>query len=321
MQGLEGDVELVGPDLEAPGVGGDRRDLGVVQPIGGGERQARGGPTGVGAPALAAGARVLAGAHADDVAAPDRDALGGDGPLEVLGGDREAVGQLAGARARGGAEGTADVEQHPAPGEAVGGGLDTGDAVARAGDDVRGGAAVPGVAVVEDVPEPVPLGRALQRHGDDVVGAAEPVRELAVEGLATGVEHRVHGVGAPPPPTLRPVHVERLRQRERRTPADEACALDALGVVEEVQGAQNVVGTPAAPVRDAGDGGGDGVLGLRRVEARREDGAGVAAGRLSRHCWSLPRTRCVLPHRAGPEHYPGTRTWRCGVWRFPMGER
>jgi hypothetical protein len=31
--------------------------------------------------------------------------------------------------------------------------------------------------VVEDVPETVPLGRALQRHRNDVVGAAETVRE------------------------------------------------------------------------------------------------------------------------------------------------
>src|SRR3954447_10497661 len=39
VQRLEGVVELVRPDLEAPGVGGDGGDLGAVQPVGGGERQ------------------------------------------------------------------------------------------------------------------------------------------------------------------------------------------------------------------------------------------------------------------------------------------
>ena len=55
VQRLEGDVELVGPHLEAPGVGGDAGDLGVVQPVGGGERQAGGGAAGVVAPAAALG--------------------------------------------------------------------------------------------------------------------------------------------------------------------------------------------------------------------------------------------------------------------------
>src|SRR3954470_10637153 len=56
VQGLEGDVELVGPHLETPGVGGDAGDLGAVQPVCGGERQPRGVAAGVVAPALPAGA-------------------------------------------------------------------------------------------------------------------------------------------------------------------------------------------------------------------------------------------------------------------------
>src|SRR3954454_14583934 len=68
VQRLECDVELVGPHLEAPRVGGDAGDLGAVQPVGGGERQARGGAAGVVAPAPAlgdfpAGAGEPAGAH------------------------------------------------------------------------------------------------------------------------------------------------------------------------------------------------------------------------------------------------------------------
>src|SRR5689334_3459197 len=138
VQGLEGDVELVRPDLEAPRVGGDAGDLGVVQPGGGGERQPGRRAAGVVAPAAApgdvpAGAGQPAGAHAHQVAAADPRAgpLRRDGRLEVLGGDGEAVGQLA-ARP----EGAADVEEHAASGEPVGDGLDPGDQVAVAGDDV-----------------------------------------------------------------------------------------------------------------------------------------------------------------------------------------
>ena len=52
----------------------------------------------------------------------------------------------------------------------------------------------------------------------DVVGAADAVREAldAARGVGAGVEHGVHRVGAPPPALLRAVHVEGLRQRERR---------------------------------------------------------------------------------------------------------
>ena len=59
VQRLERVVELVGADLEAPGVGGDRGDLATVQPAGRGERQAGGGPSGVLAPAVAAYPREL----------------------------------------------------------------------------------------------------------------------------------------------------------------------------------------------------------------------------------------------------------------------
>src|SRR5690348_4108959 len=74
VQRLEGDVELVGPHLEPPGVGGDAGDLALEQPVGGGERQPRCRAAGVVAPAVArgqaaAGAGELAGAHADEVAA------------------------------------------------------------------------------------------------------------------------------------------------------------------------------------------------------------------------------------------------------------
>ena len=183
----------------------------------------------------------------------------------MLGGDREAVGQLAV-----GAERPADVEEHAAAGDQPADGLDAGDEVALAGDDVAGAAAVPGVAVVEDVAEAVPLGRGLQRHGDDVVGAADAVREalVAALGVDAGVEHGVHRVGAAPPALLRAVRVERLRQGERRAPADQRRALAPLGVVEEVQRAEDVVGAPAAPVGAALGRRGDGALGVGAVQRR-----------------------------------------------------
>ena len=74
----------------------------------------------------------------------------------------------------------------PRPAISAGDGLDAGDQVAVAGDDVARAAAVPGDAVVEDVAEAVPLGGGLQRHGDHVVRAADAVREALVAALGVG---------------------------------------------------------------------------------------------------------------------------------------
>src|SRR5690242_21054889 len=117
---LEGDVELVGPYLEPPGVGRDARDLAAVQPVGGGERQARCGAAGVVAPPASlsyvpARPRELARSDQQQVARADAGtvALCGDGRPEVLDGDGEAVGEL---MVR--ADRPADVEQHPSAGDA-----------------------------------------------------------------------------------------------------------------------------------------------------------------------------------------------------------
>ena len=73
VQRLErGGVELVGAHFEAPRVGGDRGDLGAVQPAGRREREAGRGAAGVVAPAVAPGAGELTRAHEHDVAAADR---------------------------------------------------------------------------------------------------------------------------------------------------------------------------------------------------------------------------------------------------------
>src|SRR3954452_25241920 len=75
VKGLEGHVELVGPHLEAPGVGGDAGDLAAVQPVGRGEREAGRVPAGVVAPALPAGTGQPSGADHDEVAAADAGGL------------------------------------------------------------------------------------------------------------------------------------------------------------------------------------------------------------------------------------------------------
>src|SRR3954462_13761705 len=113
VQRLECDVELVGPHLEAPRVGGDAGDLGAVQPVGRGERQTGGVAAGVIAPALATGPGQAAGADPHEVATahPRGLALRRDRRLEVVGSDREAVGKFAI-----GAERPADVEQDPSAG-------------------------------------------------------------------------------------------------------------------------------------------------------------------------------------------------------------
>ena len=189
-----------------------------------GERQARGGPPGVAAPAVAAGPGQLAGPDQHDVAPADagRLALRGDDRLQVTGGDGEPVRQLAVA-----AQGPARVEQDSPAGDQSGGRLDPRDLVSVAGHHVRRVPPVPGPAVVEDVAEPVPLGGALQRHEHHVVGAAEAVRETldAARRVRPGVQHGVHRVGAPPPPGLRTVNIERLRQGKRDAAADQPGAL------------------------------------------------------------------------------------------------
>ena len=270
VQRLERVVELVGPHLEAPGVGGDAGDLGAVQPVGGGERQARGGAAGVVAPAAALGdvaARVSRPVRTSSRSPrPTR----ADSPCAAIVASRcSAVMAKPSGSSPSVPIARPTSSSTPRPAISAGDGLDAGDQVALAGDDVAGTAAVPGVAVVEDVAEAVPLGGGLQRHGDDVVGAADAVREalVAALGVRAGVEHGVHRVGAPPPALLRAVRVEATgRARSCAPRRTSAGALAPLGVVEEVQRAEDVVGAPAAPVGAALRGRGDGALGVAAVE-------------------------------------------------------
>ena len=205
-------------------------DLGAVQPVGGGERQARRGAAGVVAPARprrVAAARVSRPVRTRTMSPrPTR----ADSPCAAIVASRcSAVMANPSGSSPSVPSARPTSSSTPRPAISVGDGLDAGDQVALAGDDVARAAAVPGHAVVEDVAEAVPLGRALQRHGDHVVGAAEAVREalVAALGVGAGVEHGVHRVGAPPPALLRAVRVEGLRQREAHAPPHQRGALDA----------------------------------------------------------------------------------------------
>ena len=163
----------------------------------------------------------------------------------------------------------ADVEQHAAAGDPAGDGLDAGDLVAVAGDDVARAAAVPGVAVVEDVAEAVPLGGGLQRHEDHVVGAADPVREARLAAL--GVRARVDAWCAPGWSAAASPSAGRRSSKDwaseklapRRTRAAPSARLPAS---RKFSVPSTSSGAPAAPVRAPRRRGGDGALGVGAVE-------------------------------------------------------
>ena len=174
-------------------------------------------------------------------------------------------------------------------------GLDAGDQVALAGDDVARAAAVPGVAVVEDVAEAVPLRRGLQRHGD------RRRRRRRCRAGSPGCRARRRGrcrawcapgwCGAASPSAGRSCRSDCDREK-RRAAADQRRALAPLGVVEEVQRAEDVVGAPAAPV-------GARAWPRRRWRPRGRCGRAVGdVGHVSARSptrVSLGKMRCLMP--------------------------
>src|SRR6516165_11081168 len=92
MPGLVGFRGLVGPHLDAPGIGADRGDLFPLAPIAVLELDPRRIAAGVAAPYLLAQAALhLAGAHDDEVAAPDGDPLLLGAGVELVVGNALAV--------------------------------------------------------------------------------------------------------------------------------------------------------------------------------------------------------------------------------------
>ena len=176
--------------------------------------------------------------------------------------------------------------------------LDAGDEVALARDDAAGRTAVPRHAVVEDVAEAVPLGRACS--GMATTSSAPPMPcgkpWLPASASRSGVEHRVHGVRAPAPAVLGAVHVERLR--EARSCARAARALRrrrGLASSMKFSGAERVVLAPAAPVAV-------GLRGCRAISAVR-----VGAVELRRDPWSGRSSSCLLRDAASRAACRGPR--------------
>ena len=166
MQRLE-QLDLVGADLDAPGVGGHRRHLVLGQPRRRVQRQAGGGAAAVVAP-LAPPLPEQARPHDDAVAGVDLDPFGGGGGVEVVG--RDGVARFEGLDALV----PGDVEEHaphhhvlPAGGDAA--------LLGAARRDEAGVEAVEHLPLEEDVAQAVPLGAGLVGHDDDVVGEAEGV--------------------------------------------------------------------------------------------------------------------------------------------------
>ena len=168
--------------------------------------------------------------------------------------------------------------------------LDAGDEVALTRDDVTRPSSVPGHAVIEDVPKPVPLRRALQGHGDHVVGAANSVGEplVAALGIRSCVEHCVHRIGSAPPPLLRAVHVERLRKGDHPAGGRQSGRCHASLVGDVVESAERVIRSPPAPIAIRLGARSDLRLGVGSVEF-----CGVFGGNCHCAVSATQRTTCV----------------------------
>jgi len=239
---------VVRPHLAAPSVACERRKLGASHPFERLEGKARCVSSGITVPAPDLEAALhLAGAHDHVVAALDGHALRLGGVVEILAGDAVAIlERLLAERAR-------DVEQNTAAHHLVLGLLDA--AFLRAG---RGHftaiVAIPHVAFIEDVAEPVPLRAALERHGHHVVGGADAALvEHPGIGIGAGADHSVDRIGAPHRRiialgALRTGMVEVKRKRDDLAFAHEPCCGDDIFRTRIVERADLVVRPPLAPV-------------------------------------------------------------------------
>src|SRR5262249_8047968 len=133
----------------------------------------------------------LASAHDHVVAALDGHALRLGGVVEVLAGDAVPIVE------RLLAESARDVEQNTAAHHLLLRLLDA--ALLRAGrGHFTAVVAIPHVAFIEDVAEPIPLRAALERHGHHIIGGADTALvEHTGIGIGAGADHGMDRVGAP----------------------------------------------------------------------------------------------------------------------------
>ena len=235
---------FVGAHFAAPGVGADRGNLFLVDPVCGFERHPRRIATGVTAPV----ARALplahhARTHDDEVAAPYVHALGLRGFVQIGVGDGDALIQGFHPRV------PRYVQQHAAANRTV---LDLVDGVLPGAIAVHktGIVAVPHPVAVEDMPEGIPLGPALQRQRDHVVGIAKLSLVLvARHSVCPSGGHGVDRVEAvAPKAALRTLVIEIERQREDLALSDQPGGGDDVLGGDEIQRTDLIVRTPTPPV-------------------------------------------------------------------------
>src|SRR4030095_15014763 len=240
--------KLRGPHFDGVVVGGDRGDLFGVHPRGRVHRDPRRFVQVEMAPVVPVEvARHVTRADDQQIAATDLHPLGGGGRVEVGRGDRVAGLERAHALP------LRDVEEHTTPDDPALGLVDAVLRGAAAGDEGRI-VAVEHLALVEDGGEAVPLRDPLRRHHDPVVRAAVSLHRGDLRRrpgrVAAVAEHRVDRVEALARAALRALALERNPEREhlagRREPAGRGDRVRR----DEVQGADLVGWSPAAPVAD-----------------------------------------------------------------------
>ena len=189
----------------------------------------------------------------------------------------------------------------------------------RRGRDTRCRACALGAGPVGDVGQAVPVGGALHGHGDHVLGEGDPSGVVAHDGSLTLTMVRVGLTRPGMKPIWIPSSAERGRPRGKAVPVpDGGHASEPGGPVDEVERADLVVGTPPAPVGDAGgqlgnDGGMDGGYGHGHGPVVAQSGnsfrriAPIGAVRGASRCTRYQRHDCSpdrIRNRDRPSHEP-----------------
>src|SRR5262249_28116162 len=147
------------------------------------------------------------------------------------------------------------VQEHAPPHHAVLGMLDA-ENVQPACIDQPGIMSVIGLVLVEDMPERIPMGSALDAQIEGIVGIANPVPVLASGNrISAGRQHLVDGIEAPAEQAgLRAVAVERDAEREHLAGTDEARGMHDVLRGDVIERADVIVLAPPAPVLELGCG-------------------------------------------------------------------
>src|SRR6516164_474997 len=188
---LVGLLGLIWANFDPPGIGADRGDFFFLAPVAVFEFHAGRVAAGIAAPVLFGETTLhLAGADDDEIAAADRDILILGAFVEFIIGNALAVGHpFDAAVAR-------DVDEHAAPDHFVFGMLDAKN-VQTLGVDQLGVVTVIGLVLIKDMPERIPMRRALHAQHQRIVGIADLVPILPLgDGVGAGGEHLMDRIEA-----------------------------------------------------------------------------------------------------------------------------